>query len=201
MKRYWRKTKSVGSRQYTVGKVRADSLGFVVFCLLLIAYCLLASCSRNNKHTLTEQYTCPMHPTVVKDKPGTCPICGMELVLKGNHSEEVKITDELTYLLKPVNSAVVSSIKTIIPVKKSMEIKSNVNGLITYDTRTFTAISSRFEGRIEKLFVKYNFQPIHKGQRILEIYSPELLTAQRDLLYLLKSDKENSQLIDGEKRN
>jgi hypothetical protein len=52
---------------------------------------------------------------------------------------------------------------------------------------------------VEKLFVKYNFQPIRKGQRILDIYSPELVTAQRDLLYLLKSDKENSQLIDGAK--
>jgi len=139
-----------------------------------------------------------MHPTVIKDKPGTCPVCGMELVLKGKRSEE-KLVDELNYVLKPVNSSIISSIKTITAVKKSMDVRAKSNGVITYDTRAITAISSRISGRVEKLFVKYNFQPIKKGQKILEIYSPELLTAQRDLLYLLKSDKDNTQLIEGAK--
>src|SRR5439155_1581072 len=118
---------------------------------------------------------------------------------KGKHNEEVKITAELNYLLKPVNSVVISSINTVAPVRKSMDVEVKANGIITYDTRSLTTISSRLNGRIEKLFVRNNFQPIYKGQKILEVYSPELLTAQRDLLYLLKSDKENSQLIEGAK--
>jgi multidrug efflux pump subunit AcrA (membrane-fusion protein) len=140
-----------------------------------------------------------MHPTIVQDKPGTCPICAMDLVRKGRPGEEVKITTELNYLLKPTNAIVISQIKTILPVQKSMNVTTNFSGIITYDTRRFTSIPIRFGGRVEKLLIKYNFQPIRRGQKILEIYSPELLTAQRDLLYLLNSDKENIQLIEGAK--
>jgi Cu(I)/Ag(I) efflux system membrane fusion protein len=202
MKRYWRRNKPVGSRhpnnyREAVSKVRRDFLRLAPNCLLLTAYFLLSSCSQNKKQVQADTYTCLMHPTVLQDKPGTCPVCGMGLVLKGRAGDEAKITHELNYLLKPVNAAVISFIKTVTPTLKSMEIKTKADGIITYDTRALTAISSRFNGRIEKLFVKYNFQPIRKGQRILEIYSPDLLTAQRDLLYLLKSDKENAQLIDG----
>jgi len=188
---------TVDNKQLTIFGARFEGLCAlsIALCQLSILILLIPSCSPN-KHVHAEQYTCPMHPTVVQDKPGTCPVCGMDLVLKGKHGEEAKITDELHYLLKPVNSTVISSIKTVVPVRKSMNIRANANGIIVYDTRALTTISSRFNGRIEKLFVKYNFQPIHKGQKLLEIYSPELLTAQRDLLYLLKSDKE---LIDGTK--
>ncbi len=197
MRRYWRKSKKlkVESRELKVGSLQWT----IDYRLITLVLLITLSCSQNKKHVHTEQYTCSMHPTVVKDKPGTCPVCGMDLVLKGKHSDEVKITEELNYLLKPVNSSVISSIKTVTPVRKSVDIKATANGIITYDTRTLITISSRISGRVEKLFVKYNFHLIYKGQKILEIYSPELLTAERDLLYLLKSDKENSQLIDGAK--
>jgi len=189
MRRFWKKNNAS-----TVNCQLSTVVSVLLTLILLIAF----GCSPN-KLTHVEQYTCPMHPTVVQDKPGNCPVCGMELVLKGKLKTEVIISDELNYLLKPVNATVISSIKTIVPIKKSIEIGTKINGLITYDTRAFTTISSRFDGRIEKIFVKFNFQSIYKGQKILEIYSPDLLTAQRDLLYLLKSDKENSQLIDGAK--
>src|SRR5258705_1849850 len=144
MKRYWKRSKSVGSRQYGVGKVRRSLLYFILYCLPLIAYCLLEAWSQRDKHAHADTYTCPMHPTVVQDKPGTCPVCGMDLVLKGKTGDEVKITAELNYLLKPVNAMVISSIKTVTPTLKSMEIKSNANGVITYDTRALTTIASRF---------------------------------------------------------
>lgn len=165
-----------------------------IFFLLLVL-----ACGKKDEHAMHNQYTCPMHPTVIQDLPGTCPICGMDLVRKGKPGEEVKITSELNYLLKPANAIVVSSIKTILPTQKAMEFSSVANGIITYDTRRITSIPIRFGGRIEKLLVKYNFQPIRNGQKILEVYSPELLNAQRDLLYLMNSDKENVQLIDGAK--
>ena len=156
-------------------------------------------CTSRDQLSKANEYTCPMHPAIVQDKPGTCPICAMDLVRKGRPGEEVMITTELNYLLKPTNAVVISQIKTILPVQKSMNVTASFNGMITYDARRFTTIPIRFGGRVEKLFVKYNFQPIRKGQKILEIYSPELLTAQRDLLFLLNSDKENIQLIEGAK--
>jgi membrane fusion protein, copper/silver efflux system len=172
---------------------------FSTFILLMIIAISCTTHDHKNPSVKAGQYTCPMHPQIVEDKPGTCPICGMDLVKKGQTGEAVKITAELTYLLKPTNAMVISSIKTITPLQKEMELTTYATGLITYDTRRFTSVPIRFGGRIEKLLIKYNLQPIRRGQKILEIYSPELLTAQRDLLYLLKSDKENSPLIEGAK--
>lgn len=172
------------------------------FSIFVLLTTLTFSCTTpENKHASdsTTTYTCPMHPTVLKDKPGVCPVCGMELVLKGQPGQEVKITSELNYLLKPTNVMVIGSIQTVMPVEKTMPITSMASGIITYDTRRLTSIPIRFGGRIESLSVRYNFQPIRKGQKILEIYSPELLTAQRDLLYLVKSDKDNTALVDGSK--
>jgi multidrug efflux pump subunit AcrA (membrane-fusion protein) len=166
---------------------------------LLIVLLIATSCHQKGEHAGHDRYTCPMHPSVIQDKPGTCPICGMDLVRKGQPGPEVKITAGLNYLLKPTNALVISSIKTVMPVQKAMEVTTKANGIITYDTRRVTSVPIRFAGRIEKLSIKYNFQPVQKGQKILEIYSPELVTVQRDLLYLQKSDKGNLVLIEGAK--
>jgi Cu(I)/Ag(I) efflux system membrane fusion protein len=172
-----------------------NRLALTVLPLLL----LFAACNKGNEQAEANTYICPMHPTVVSDRPSTCPVCGMDLVRKGKPGEEVKITAELNYLLKPTNAMVVSTIRTVTPVEKDLEFTATANGVVTYDTRRVTAIPVRSGGRIEKLLVRYNFQPVRKGQKLLEIYSPELLNAQRDLLFLVKSDKDNTQLIEGSK--
>jgi membrane fusion protein, copper/silver efflux system len=113
---------------------------------------------------------------------------------------EFKITKDLGNLVKPTDAAVISSIRTIQATQKSEWLTSEMKGVITYDTRRAINLPVRFGGRIEKLFIKYNFQAVRKGQKVLEIYSPELVTAQRELLYLLESDPGNKALIDGAKQ-
>ncbi len=71
----------------------------------------------------------------------------------------------------------------------------NVLGTIEYDTKMIGNISARVNGRIEKLYIRYKYQFINKGQKIMDIYSPELLTAQQNLLFILKNDGGNSSLI------
>ncbi len=178
-----------------------DALFVIRHSSFIIAFSviLLTGCTSKKEAVHHDTYTCPMHPTIIREKPGACPVCGMDLVKKGQPGEEVKITAELNYLLKPTNAMVITSIKTIMPVQKALDFTTHANGIIAYDTRRFSSVPIRFGGRIEKLWIKYNFQPIRKGRKVLEIYSPELVTAQRDLLYLLKSDKENSQLLEGAK--
>lgn len=144
------------------------------------------------------EYTCSMHPEIIRDKPGTCPICGMDLVKKeseGATSDDV----DLAALLKPTNEFVVSTIPVTTIQKKEEQIEIDALGNISYDTRQVGSISSRVAGRIEKLYVRYRYQKITKGQRILDIYSPELLTAQQNLLFLLKNDAANTIFIQAAK--
>jgi Cu(I)/Ag(I) efflux system membrane fusion protein len=148
--------------------------------------------------TQSEVYTCPMHPEIIRDQPGQCPICGMDLIKK--IKQPVSVQDvELTSLLNPANEFVVSSIPVIALRKREEPIEVEALGAIAYDTRYTANISARVSGRIEKLYVKYRYQEIKKGQHIMDIYSPELLTAQQHLLFLLRNDPDNESLISAAK--
>lgn len=140
-----------------------------------------------------------MHPQVLEDHPGTCPICGMTLTKKsGQVSEGAGIS--LNTVLEPVNSSVISSVKAVTPRQEKVPIVVSAEGYLDFDSRTFNNIASRFSGRIEKLYIKYAFQEIHQGQRIFDIYSPELVTAQQDLIFLNKNSPTETGLISAAKQ-
>ena len=170
---------------------------------ILTAFLLLAfaitSCNSNKHAEHADTYTCPMHPTVISEKPGVCPVCGMDLVRKAREGEEVKITEDLAKLIKSPNEVVASSIKTIKPTYKAMDGSIEALGVVTYDSRNVYTVPARIGGRLEKVYLKYPFQKVSKGQKIAEIYSPELITAQREFLYLLENDPGNTDLINGSK--
>lgn len=168
--------------------------------MLVMILALVTSCNKGGEHAEhADTYTCPMHPTVISDKPSTCPVCGMDLVRKARPGEEVEITEDLSKLLKSPNETVIASIKTIKGEYKSMPVSTEAQGIVTYDTRNIYTIPTRIGGRLEKVFLKYAFQQVRKGQKVAEIYSPELLTAQRELLFLMENDSENQALIQSAK--
>lgn len=156
---------------------------------------LLVSCSDQSSAAQQDTYTCPMHPSVLSDHQGTCPVCGMDLVRKARAGEEVKITDELARLIKSPNEKVVADIATVKGEYKAMPVTLTAHGVVTYDTRHVYAVPARVAGRLEKVFVKYAFQQVRKGEKIAVLYSPEMETAQRELLFLLRNDSGNEQLI------
>ncbi|MEO6902302.1 MAG: HlyD family efflux transporter periplasmic adaptor subunit [Bacteroidia bacterium] len=106
----------------------------------------------------------------------------------------------LERVLKPVNNSVLASVRTIKPVYKKMNLDIQADGYIDYDSRRRSSISSLYSGRIEKLYVKYNYQPIHKGQKVFEIYSPELVTDQENLVSLLTNSPDEETLIEAAKQ-
>lgn len=177
---------------------------YIVFLFVLALVAGITSCNNKGKtdHTAHDQqqkvYTCPMHPEIIRNAPGSCPICGMDLVKKETGSGAIKDV-QLEALLKPVNSFVVSTVEVTTIEQREEDIELDVVGTVAYDTRQAGAISSRVNGRIEKLYVRYKYQPVKKGQRILDIYSPELMTAQQNLLFLLRNDPGNTSLIDAAK--
>jgi len=141
-------------------------------------------------------YTCPMHPQVMEHHPGSCPICGMTLVKREFSTAEAKnSTLDLHSLLKPTNSAVISGIPVTSLQQSGESTQVEALGHVDYDTRRMQTIAAKVSGRIEKLYVKYRYQHIHKGEKIMDIYSPELVTAQQDLLFILHNDPGNTGLM------
>ena len=105
----------------------------------------------------------------------------------------------LSSLLKPTNGFVISSIpKTTISTSEIAPV-INALGTIAYDTHQIGVISARVAGRIDRIYVNYRYQKISKGQKIMDIYSPELLTDEENLLFLLKNDPDNALLINDSK--
>jgi membrane fusion protein, copper/silver efflux system len=142
-----------------------------------------------------EEYTCPMHPEIIRNEPGSCPICGMDLVMKEKGGTAIADIS-MEALLKPTNEFVVSAVQVTTMKQQELPVEVEAVGTIAYDTRQTGTISSRIAGRIERLYVRYRFQEVKKGQRIMDVYSPELMTAQQNLLFILKNDPTNVTLID-----
>jgi len=149
----------------------------------------------NQKPANGDQYTCSMHPEIIKDKPGNCPICGMDLVKKETDAKKIEGIS-LETLLKPAYQYVVASLPLIAAKYSEEPVEIDVPGYTAYNTSSVGTIAARTGGRIEKLYVKYRYQKISKGQKIMDIYSPELVTVQQNLLFLLKSDAENTSMIE-----
>lgn len=173
----------------------------------LVALLTITACNQNqqvkqsaaNQKPVDAKYTCPMHPQILEDHPGSCPICGMTLVKKsGQASEGSGIS--LNTVLQPVNSSVISHIAAVTPTQKDVATEIHADGYLDFDARTFNNIASHYSGRIEKLYIKYAFQKIHRGQRIFDIYSPDMVTAQQDLLFLVKNSPQETGLIKAAKQ-
>ncbi len=177
----------------------------VVFLLSTLLIVPLLGCRQQKKikpaetQTVKELYTCSMHPEIIREAPGDCPICGMHLIKKVTEAASVAGVD-LNVLLQPTNNFVVSAIPLTTIVLKSEVSVINSFGSVAYDTREESTIASKVSGRIEKLYVRYRYQQVEKGQKIMDIYSPEILTAQQNLLFLLKNDDTNNSLIDAAKQ-
>jgi membrane fusion protein, copper/silver efflux system len=157
--------------------------------LMLLLLCFLSCKNADNKPQQsidTKQqevavYTCPMHSEVESFEQGKCPTCNMKLELK---TEDVK-----DQVVSP-NKQVLSRQATIKPLSRSKGQFIKANGYIDIDQNRNQNVSVRFGGRIEKLFVKYNYQFVKKGDLIMKLYSPELNTYQEEHLFLLKSKSE-----------
>lgn len=139
--------------------------------------------SHEGHHHDNEQstvWTCSMHPQVKQDKPGQCPICGMELIPLSSMNASNDTIDPNEIQLSE-SAASLADIQTT-RVEKMIPKKSiYMQGKVETDERNVSELTARFGGRIEKLFVNFTGQQVRKGEKLATIYSPVLLAAQREL--------------------
>lgn len=111
----------------------------------------------------------------------------------GKETDSVLIgAKELDATMQSTTKIVISAQETEKPTIQEEAGSIKADGYITFDKRRNNKIASRIGGRIEKLYVKYNYQYVKKGEKILEVYSPELNTYQEEYLYLLKNENDKN---------
>lgn len=106
----------------------------------------------------------------------------------GTHPKDEASQKALSISAEPTNRKVISSQTLVKPVKQLQSSPVSAYGFITLDERRSNQVAARVGGRIEKLYVKYENQFVRKGDKILELYSPDLNTNQEELLYAHKVD-------------
>jgi hypothetical protein len=126
-------------------------------------------------------------------------VSGLFACKSATPGKELVVDSSIAISAQPVNRQVISNIATVAPEGGTRIFTVKVNGVVNYDTRRQTSIASRVSGRIERLFIKYNYQPVKRGQLIMEIYSPDLAAAQRELL-LIAASKDAGMLEKAEQR-
>ncbi|WP_295543825.1 efflux RND transporter periplasmic adaptor subunit [uncultured Thiohalocapsa sp.] len=138
------------------------------------------------KH-MDPKYVCPMHPQIIKDAPGSCPICGMDLVEKmmdpmTGKRPEVALTPAVIQTLgvrtaKAERGTLWKYIKTV--------------GRVEYDETKLAHVHPRADGWIEALSLRAEGEPVRAGQQLAALYAPDILSAQVD--FLLAQDRSGTQ--------
>jgi Cu(I)/Ag(I) efflux system membrane fusion protein len=146
-----------------------------------------------------EVYTCSMHPQIIRKESGNCPVCGMTLVKKVSEKQPEE-NHSIEHLLRPTDQFVVGDFHTTTPKDTTISSELHLPGLVAYDPNSSVNIAARISGRIEKMYVNYKFQKVNKGQKLFDLYSPELLTEQQNYIYLITNDSENASIIKASKQ-
>lgn len=139
------------------------------------------------------QYTCPMHPSVLSDRPSVCPICNMDLVPKKSGASGELDSQALAIIGRVSLSAtqrVLANVQTIDARQGTLKRELRAVGLATYDERGLSSVPSWVAGRIERLYVKETGKKVTRGQRLMTLYSPALLAAQEELIALTRGDEQ-----------
>ena len=185
---------SAGSRVWIAGATGV--LAGIALAVLLVALTPIedwlttsAGTSVVNDRTATERiWTCPMHPQIVEDQPGTCPICGMDLVRveadeAAGDMDETPTGAELGAVVR-IDPAVVQNMNVTTERVELRDIRRRIRtvGYLEYDQDSMVTVTTKYPGFVEKVYVNYVGQPISKGQPLFEVYSPELVQTQQELL-------------------
>ncbi|RII30175.1 MAG: efflux RND transporter periplasmic adaptor subunit [Geobacter sp.] len=148
------------------------------------------------EHAAKVLYTCSMHPFIIKDKPGTCPICGMELIKKVETAAPAKGTQtaeqkQQAAMIAQVSVSptqrVMANVATAEAMVQTLDKEINAVGIVQYDQSRQSKVTAWIAGRIDKLHVDKVGSYVSKDKPVAEVYSPDLLATQQEYLLAVKS--------------
>jgi membrane fusion protein, copper/silver efflux system len=123
-------------------------------------------------------WTCSMHPQIRQDEPGDCPICGMDLI----PLEADEMGDATTGYSMSENAMRLANVETMVVGSRETNREIRLNGKVRIDERNSYSQSTHIPGRIEQLSINFTGERVQRGQTLATVYSPEMVTAQEELL-------------------
>ena len=174
--------------------MKSITLKLFVLAVLIIS----PACSKSNqpaKPPDVDYYTCTMHPSVHAEAPGKCPICGMDLV-----PVMKKDSGAASPASTSPSGGTASGHEFVVPVERQQQIgvtyatvtraalhhTIRAVGMVEPDLQKHWAFVARIDGYVQELFVPSAGQVVDKGAPLMSIYSPDLLTTERELVMLLR---------------
>jgi len=130
-----------------------------------------------------QRHTCAMHPQIQQDGPGICPICNMELVPVKEDGPPVGPRE----VALSETSRKLAEVATTEVVRKAVEVEIRMVGKVDYDETRVKTIAARLDGRIERLHADFTGKVVAAGDPLVDLYSPALFVAQKELLLALES--------------
>ena len=133
--------------------------------------------SEVHEHGTSAVYSCSMHPQVRQNQPGTCPLCGMNLV----QSTSLQTTTDPNAIQLSKDAQKLANIQTLKVTKSSPSVTLHLNGRVLADKRKTAVQTTHISGQIEQLLIGSKGQYIKAGEIIAYVYSPDLIEAQNEL--------------------
>lgn len=152
--------------------------------IILLVFFFIPSAMCESIKTL---YTCGMHPQVILDHPGNCPICGMKLTPIHKQSG---VTSKINPTTIEVDAATLQKMNLrtekvqVGPLRKTIRTV----GFVDYNETALADVTLKFKGWVEKLNANATGQLVHRGESMFEVYSPELYSAEVEYLQVLNSN-------------
>lgn len=160
----------------------------LVLWLVLVPVLLAGGCG-GEEEAARGSWTCPMHPTYVSDRPGSCPICNMDLVPRSSLAEAAApVAGVATHAPVVLEESGRRQAGVVTEEARRERLSRSVRavGTVLVDERRQVKAQSKVSGWVEELHVSSTGQYVKKGTPALSVYSPALLTAQSE--YLLARD-------------
>jgi membrane fusion protein, copper/silver efflux system len=135
----------------------------------------------------TGLWTCSMHPQIRMEKPGNCPICGMELIPLEENNDDSSENIASNEIIMTEEAIQLANIQTTVVSKSSANKEIRLLGRVKPDERKLYSQVTHIPGRIERLYVNFTGEKVFRGQKMVRLYSPDLISAQKELFEAINS--------------